>query len=60
MDVFGFRDQLISAYAEYITSFIQIRDPLIKQHVDGTPGCWATVAGAPNTAQSFFRAWQPN
>ena len=34
MDVFGFRDQLISAYAEYITSFIQIRDPLIKQHVD--------------------------
>jgi ATP-dependent helicase YprA (DUF1998 family) len=34
MDVFGFRDQLISAYAEYITSFIQICDPRIKQHVN--------------------------
>lgn len=38
MDVFGFRDQLISAYAEYITSFIQIRDPRIKQHVNDRLG----------------------
>jgi len=34
MDVFQFRDQLIGDYASYISSFIQIRDERIRQHVD--------------------------
>ena len=35
MDVFALRDQLISDYAEYIKSFISIRDKRISEHVDG-------------------------
>jgi hypothetical protein len=34
MDVFQFRDRLIGDYASYISSFIQIRDERIRQHVD--------------------------
>ena len=34
MDVFQFRDRLIRDYASYISSFIQIRDERIRQHVD--------------------------
>jgi ATP-dependent helicase YprA (DUF1998 family)/very-short-patch-repair endonuclease len=34
MDIFAFRDQLIGDYASYVKSFIQIRDPWIKEYVD--------------------------
>lgn len=34
MDVFHLRDQLVHDYANYIGSFINIRDPHIKHHVD--------------------------
>ena len=33
MNIFKFRDQIIHDYATYIKSFIQIRDPLIREHV---------------------------
>ena len=33
MDIFDFRDKLIKDYSSYVTSFIQIRDPRIEQHV---------------------------
>ena len=34
MNIFDFRDQLIDDYASYINSFIQIRDPRIRQYVE--------------------------
>jgi ATP-dependent helicase YprA (DUF1998 family)/very-short-patch-repair endonuclease len=34
MDIFEFRDRLIAEYQAYIRSFIQIRDPRIKEYVD--------------------------
>jgi ATP-dependent helicase YprA (DUF1998 family)/very-short-patch-repair endonuclease len=34
MNVFSLRDQLVKEYSEYISSFIQIRDQRIKEHVD--------------------------
>ena len=34
MDIFDFRNQLIHDYQSYIRSFIQIRDPRIKEYVD--------------------------
>ena len=34
MDIFEYRNQLIGEYAEYVKSFIQIRDPRIARHVD--------------------------
>jgi len=34
MDVFGLRRQLIDDYASYVQSFIRIRDPRIKDHVE--------------------------
>ncbi len=34
MDVFGIREQLIRAYKAYASSFIQIRDAQIREHVD--------------------------
>jgi ATP-dependent helicase YprA (DUF1998 family) len=34
MDVFQLRDRLITDYASYISSFIQIRDERIKQQVE--------------------------
>jgi ATP-dependent helicase YprA (DUF1998 family)/very-short-patch-repair endonuclease len=33
MNVFSLRDQLVKEYSEYISSFIQIRDQRIKEHV---------------------------
>ena len=33
MNIFDFRDELIGDYSKYVTSFIQIRDESIKQHV---------------------------
>jgi ATP-dependent helicase YprA (DUF1998 family) len=33
MNIFTFRDQIIHDYATYIKSFMQIRDPLIREHV---------------------------
>src|SRR5574337_165907 len=35
MNVFGLRDQLVHDYKAYISSFIQIRDPRINDHVSG-------------------------
>lgn len=34
MNIFDFRDGLIGDYSKYVTSFIQIRDEHIKQHVE--------------------------
>lgn len=34
MDIFEYRDQLVGDYAEYVKSFIQIRDQRIARHVD--------------------------
>ena len=34
MDVFNFRDRLVADYQSYVRSFIQIRDPKIREHVD--------------------------
>jgi hypothetical protein len=34
MDIFEFRDRLIAEYQAYIRSFIQIRDPRVKEYVD--------------------------
>jgi hypothetical protein len=34
MNVFEIRNDLIREYNEYITSFIQINDPRIKEYVD--------------------------
>jgi hypothetical protein len=33
MNIFEFRNQLIGDYADYIKSFIQIRDPHISEYV---------------------------
>ncbi|HYK89191.1 MAG TPA: DEAD/DEAH box helicase [Acidobacteriota bacterium] len=38
MDVFQLRDRLITDYASYISSFIQIRDERIKEQVDHSLG----------------------
>ncbi len=34
MNVFDFRDRLVADYAAYVTSFISIRDPRIRERVD--------------------------
>jgi superfamily II DNA/RNA helicase len=34
MDVFGVRDQLVADYREYTGSFVDVRDPEIRAHVD--------------------------
>ncbi len=34
MDVFDLRQQLIRDYAEYVSSFLEIADPRIREHVD--------------------------
>jgi hypothetical protein len=34
MDVFALRDRLIGDYADYVRSFIAIRDPRIREQVD--------------------------
>src|SRR5690606_15915277 len=34
MNVFDFRDRLIADYVAYVTSFISIRDPRIRERVD--------------------------
>lgn len=34
MNVFSLRNQLVNDYSSYISSFIQIRDPRIKEYVD--------------------------
>lgn len=34
MDVFALRDALIRDYADYVRSFIEIRDPRIREQVD--------------------------
>ncbi len=34
MDVFKLRDRVIEEYARYVSSFLEIRDPLIRQKVD--------------------------
>lgn len=34
MDIFEYRDRLVGDYADYVKSFIQIRDPRIASHVD--------------------------
>ena len=34
MNVFELRNQLVNDYSSYISSFIQIRDPRIRQYVD--------------------------
>ena len=34
MSIFEFRDRLTGDYAQYVKSFIQIRDPGIKKYVD--------------------------
>ncbi|MCC6763157.1 MAG: hypothetical protein IT293_00710 [Deltaproteobacteria bacterium] len=34
MDVFLLRDRLIGDYADYVRSFIAIRDPRIREQVD--------------------------
>jgi hypothetical protein len=34
MKVFEFRARLIHDFASYVSSFIQIRDPRIAEHVD--------------------------
>lgn len=34
MDVFSLRDALIRDYADYVRSFIEIRDPRIRERVD--------------------------
>jgi hypothetical protein len=34
MNVFDLRDRLVRDYASYISSFIQIRDPKIREYVD--------------------------
>lgn len=34
MNIFDFRNQLIDNYLQYVTSFIQIRDPKIKGHIE--------------------------
>jgi ATP-dependent helicase YprA (DUF1998 family) len=36
MHIFGFRNRLVGEYASYVKSFIQIRDPLIRQYVEQT------------------------
>jgi hypothetical protein len=33
LDVFDLRDRLIRDYAAYIESFVQIREPRVKEHV---------------------------
>jgi hypothetical protein len=35
MNVFSFRDRLISDYASFISSFIRIQNPKIQQYVRG-------------------------
>jgi hypothetical protein len=37
MDVFEFRDRLVSEYERFTRSFIRIRATDIKTHVDGAP-----------------------
>jgi len=34
MNIFNFRDELIDDYAEYIASFINVRDKLIRDYID--------------------------
>ena len=33
MDIFGVRDQLVDDYREYTGSFVDVRDPRIREHV---------------------------
>jgi hypothetical protein len=35
MDVFTFRDRLVAEYQRFTRSFVTIRAPYIKTHVDG-------------------------
>ena len=35
MNIFKFRDQLIDEYRSYVTSFIKIADPRIREFADG-------------------------
>ena len=34
MDIFGLRDRLVQDYAEYVKSFILIRDPQVRGYVE--------------------------
>ena len=34
MDIFGVRDQLVEDYREYTSSFVDVRDPRIRAHVE--------------------------
>ena len=34
MDIFSFRDKLVDHYGDYISSFINIRDPEIRTYVE--------------------------
>ena len=38
MNVFELRDQLVDDYRDYTRSFIKIRDPRIREFVDGHLG----------------------
>ncbi len=35
MDVFGLRERVVGEYADYVRSFIRVRDPHIKKFIDG-------------------------
>lgn len=36
MDVFRLRDQVVGDYAEYVRSFVQIKEPRVRRFVEST------------------------
>ena len=40
MNIFNFKDQLVGDYAEYIASFINLRDDRIRAYIDSKLACF--------------------